>query len=339
MDTDGDYFPPAVTTGAARAPGLFRVAQRGRSSGWARGTVGAGPEALLPVGLDQVLAECADWATLWTMSADELDGEPRLLVPLGTQELWAAGVTFERSRAARTEESVSPDPYDRVYSAERPELFLKAAPGRVQGPLGPIGIRADSSWDVPEPELAVLADSSGRIVAYGVGNDVSSRSIEGENPLYLPQAKVYRHSAAIGPCWVPPEVVGPLEDLEVGLVIEREGRDIFTGSASLATMRRHPEELVAWLFHTQDFPAGVALLTGTSIVPPPELTLRPGDRVLVSITSARGGVSLGLLENVVEKVGRSEWRGLSRAHTEAVTDVAAHLTFTLCEGLLMVLSC
>jgi len=294
-----------MTGGAAMVPGLFRVAPRGGSSGWARGTVAAGPLELLPLGLDQVLAKGADWGTIWTMAAEELEPEPRLLVPLGSQELWAAGVTFERSRAARTEESVSPDPYERVYWAERPELFLKAAPGRVQGPLAPIGIRADSSWDVPEPELAVLADSSGRIVAYAVGNDVSSRSIEGENPLYLPQAKVYRHSAALGPCWVPSEVAGPLEDLDVGLVIEREGQDIFRGSASLATMRRHPEELVAWLFRAQDFPAGVALLTGTSIVPPPELTLRPGDRVLVSIASALGGVSLGVLENVVEKVGRS----------------------------------
>lgn len=286
-------------------PALYRVGRAGGEPGWARGTVEGGPEVLLPVGLDQILAEGTDWDSLWTMAGDRVEADAHVLVPLQAQELWAAGVTFERSRAARMEESDSPDPYDKVYRAERPELFFKAGPGRVQGPGDPIGIRADSSWDVPEPELVVLADSGGRVVAYGVGNDVSSRSIEGENPLYLPQAKVYHHSAAVGPCWVPVEAVGALDNLEVALVIEREGQGVFRGAASLGTMRRRPDELVSWLFRAQEFPTGVALLTGTSIVPPPELSLRPRDRVLISITRDDSR-SLGVLENVVEMVDSRE---------------------------------
>jgi len=258
----------------------------------------------LPVGLDELLAQAGGWDAAWTVPGEPLPGGSGLLAPLESQELWAAGVTFERSRDARMEESGSPDPYDRVYVAERPELFLKAAPGRVQGPGAPIGIRADSTWDVPEPEMALLADSSGAIVAVGAGNDVSSRSIEGENPLYLPQAKVYRHSAALGPCWVPLTVAGPLDALAIHLSILRgdPGAEVFSGSARLSTMRRRPVELIDWLFRGQDFPVGVALLTGTSIVPPPELTLQPGDRVRVRL-SGPTGASLGVLENMVQRVG------------------------------------
>jgi 2-dehydro-3-deoxy-D-arabinonate dehydratase len=298
MTDHGTSSKPGATS---VVPALYRVRQAAGEPGWARGTVETGPEVLLPVGLDQILAEGTDWASLWTMPGETIEAGPHLLVPLQTQELWAAGVTFERSRAARMEESDSPDPYDKVYRAERPELFFKAGPGRVQGPGEPIGIRADSAWDVPEPELVVLADSGGRVVAYAVGNDVSSRTIEGENPLYLPQAKVYHHSAAVGPCWVPTGAVGAFDNLEVALVIERESKDIFRGSASLGTMRRRPDELISWLFRAQEFPTGVALLTGTSIVPPAELTLRPGDRVHISITGDDGR-GLGALENVVEMV-------------------------------------
>jgi 2-dehydro-3-deoxy-D-arabinonate dehydratase len=174
--------------------------------------------------------------------------------------------------------------YDKVYDAKRPELFMKALPGRVRGPGEPIGIRADSTWDVPEPELAAVADASGRLVAYSVGNDVSSRSIEGENPLYLPQAKVYRGSAALGPCLVPVAEAPPFETLSVTLEISRDDNAIFQESVSLVTMRRRPDELLSWLFLAEDFPVGVALLTGTSIVPGPELTLRPKDRVAISIS-------------------------------------------------------
>jgi 2-dehydro-3-deoxy-D-arabinonate dehydratase len=210
--------------------------------------------------------------------------------------VWAAGVTFLRSRDARLEESKGLDAYDKVYLAERPELFLKALPGTARGPGQPIGVRADSTWDVPEPELAVVADRRGRIVAYTIGDDVSSRSIEGENPLYLPQAKLYRGSCALGPCLVPVAEAPEPEAMEIGLVIERDGAELFADRCSVADMKRGLGELVDWLWRGQDLPVGAVLLTGTSIVPPPELSLRPGDRVTISITG------LGALTNPVEPV-------------------------------------
>jgi 2-dehydro-3-deoxy-D-arabinonate dehydratase len=223
------------------------------------------------------------------------DGTP-LLAPAGGQPVWAAGVTFTRSRDARLEESRGLDAYDKVYLAERPELFLKALPGTARGTGQPVGVRADSDWDVPEPELAVVADRRGRIVAYTIADDVSSRSIEGENPLYLPQAKLYRGSCALGPCLVP---VGEAPDpaaMEIGLRIEREGAVLFAEACAVADMKRSLPELVDWLWRGQDLPVGAVLLTGTSIVPPPELTLRPGDRVTIAITG------LGELTNPVELV-------------------------------------
>jgi 2-dehydro-3-deoxy-D-arabinonate dehydratase len=222
-----------------------------------------------------------------------------LLAPLGGQPVWAAGVTFRRSLDARLLESGGLDAYDKVYLAERPELFLKALPGTARGPGQPIGVRADSDWDVPEPELVVVADRRGGIVAYTIGNDVSSRSIEGENPLYLPQAKLYQGSCALGPCLVPvaeaPEPAGML----ITLAIAREGTELFRDSCGVADMHRGLPELVDWLGRAQDLPLGAALLTGTSIVPPPELTLRPGDQVTISITG------LGELRNPVELVDTS----------------------------------
>jgi 2-dehydro-3-deoxy-D-arabinonate dehydratase len=157
-------------------------------------------------------------------------------------------------------------------------------------------VRADSSWDVPEPELAVVADRLGRIVAYAIGNDVSSRSIEGENPLYLPQAKLYRRSCALGPCLVPVAEAPAPADMEIGLVIERDGAVLFQDACSVGDMKRTLPELVDWLWRGQDLPLGAVLLSGTSIVPPPELTLRPGDQVAIAITG------LGELRNPVELV-------------------------------------
>ena len=220
-----------------------------------------------------------------------------MLAPVQGQEVWAAGVTYESSRVARNEESGGHDFYDRVYDAERPELFFKAAPGRVRGPGGLIGVRRDSGWDVPEPELGLVCSAAGKIVGYTIGNDVSSRSIEGENPLYLPQAKVYRGSCALGPCIVGVDEAPPLKELEIELRIARDRTTIFTGFTSAAQLHRTPEELVQWLFRAQDFPAGVVLLTGTSIIPEPEFTLRSGDKVRISITG------LGELVNTVEEVG------------------------------------
>ena len=266
----------------------------------ARGPAGDGPAELLDPGasIDGLLGgdPGALEALLAAPAGDPVpDGVP-VLAPAGAQPVWAAGVTFLRSRDARLEESKGLDAYDKVYLAERPELFLKALPGTARGPGQPIGVRADSTWDVPEPELAVVADRRGRIVAYTIGDDVSSRSIEGENPLYLPQAKLYRGSCALGPCLVPVAEAPEPEAMEIGLVIERDGAELFADRCSVADMKRGLGELVDWLWRGQDLPVGAVLLTGTSIVPPPELSLRPGDRVTISITG------LGALTNPVEPV-------------------------------------
>jgi 2-dehydro-3-deoxy-D-arabinonate dehydratase len=211
--------------------------------------------------------------------------------------VWAAGVTYATSRSARNEESGGHDFYNRVYDAERPEIFFKAAPGRVRGPGAQIGVRADSGWDVPEPELALVVNAGAEIVGYTIGNDVSSRSIEGENPLYLPQAKTYRGSCALGPGVVPAHEAPDPQEMEISLTISREGGAVFEGSTQVALLKRSPSELVEWLFKAQDFPVGVVLMTGTSVIPAAEFTLLAGDEVRIAITG------LGELVNTVEVVG------------------------------------
>jgi 2-dehydro-3-deoxy-D-arabinonate dehydratase len=279
---------------------LWRV-QTAQGERLARGTLAGGPTELLGAGatLDGLLSAGAD-ALAEAASGGPADGPvpagSTVLVPVGGQEVWAAGVTYARSRTARNEESGGHDFYNLVYEAERPELFFKAAPGRARGPGGVIGVRSDSGWDVPEPELALVCDARGEIAAYTIGNDVSSRSIEGENPLYLPQAKVYRGSCALGPCLVPVGEAPAPEDMEIRLAIARDGEDVFEGSTQVALLRRKPAELVDWLFRAQEFAAGVVLLTGTSIVPGKEFTLRGGDEVRIAITG------LGELANTVEVV-------------------------------------
>ncbi len=208
-----------------------------------------------------------------------------LLAPVGRQEVWAAGVTYWRSRSARMEESQNSGGstfYDKVYEAERPELFFKAAPFRVTGPGQPVRIRRDSAWNVPEPELTLLLSPKGRIEAYTIGNDMSSRDIEGENPLYLPQAKCYDGSCAIGPClYVSP---APLpETTEIVLEISRGGKTVFGGSVGITQIRRKFEELAAFLFREMSFPHGCLLMTGTGIVPPNDFTLQAGDEVRIQI--------------------------------------------------------
>jgi NADP-dependent aldehyde dehydrogenase len=286
---------PALSS--ASAPALWRL-QLPDGVRLAAGPPDAGPQHLLPasVDLDQLLRT---GGSALREAVNAPTGEPvpstaRVLCPLQGQEVWAAGVTFERSRTARNEEAGPVDFYDRVYAADRPELFAKAAVGRSRGPGEPVAVRADSGWDVPEPELAVVADAAGRIVAYTVGNDMSSRNIEGENPLYLPQAKVYEGSCSVGPCLLPVEDGLPPSELNIELSIERDGAELYADQVSVATMHRELEELVDWLFRGQDFPLGVALLTGTSIVPPPEFTLRAGDVVTVRIPG------VGTLRNPVE---------------------------------------
>ena len=205
-----------------------------------------------------------------------------LAAPAESQEVWAAGVTYLRSREARLEESSEKRIYAHVYESERPELFFKCAGWRVVPPGGDIGVRADSTWDVPEPELAVLSNSAGEVIAYACGNDMSSRSIEGENPLFLPQAKIYDRSCSIGPA----AVLAWRADVSrarMRMSIERSGQNVFAGAASIGDMTREPAKLVGVLHSSYTLPAGAWLLTGTSIVPPDTYTAQPGDLVRIEI--------------------------------------------------------
>jgi 2-dehydro-3-deoxy-D-arabinonate dehydratase len=207
-----------------------------------------------------------------------------ILAPIGTQEVWAAGVTYERSREGRREESKESGAaafYSMVYEAERPELFFKTAGWRVVGPGGRIRVRRDARWTVPEPELVLAINRDQQIVGYTLGNDVSSRDIEGENPLYLPQAKIYDNSCAIGPAiWIDDQ---PLDlNSEINCVVERDSKRIFQGSTALVRIRRRFTDLVEHLYRELSFPAGAFLLTGTGIVPPNDFTLLSGDRVRIA---------------------------------------------------------
>ena len=206
-----------------------------------------------------------------------------LRAPIDRQEVWAAGVTYLRSRDARMEESSQRDVYDRVYDADRPELFLKATPNRVSGPGEPIAIRGDSDWDVPEPELVVLLNTRGECVGYTIGNDVSSRSIEGENPLYLPQAKVFSRCAALGPTVITVDELPDVSNLEIELTIRRGGAELFKDSTATSQLHRKMSDLISYLLRNNEYPAGVFLMTGTGIVPPSEFTLQDGDEVTIRI--------------------------------------------------------
>jgi 2-dehydro-3-deoxy-D-arabinonate dehydratase len=208
-----------------------------------------------------------------------------LLAPLQSQEVWAAGVTYYRSRTARMEESKQAGGdsfYDRVYEADRPELFFKATPHRVAAPGGGVRIRSDGRWNVPEPELTLAVNAAGRIFGYTIGNDMSSRDIEGENPLYLPQAKVYDGSAAIGPCLVVTDEL-PAASTRISLQIQRSGRVVFAGETSVGQIKRPLPSLVDWLFRDNRFPHGCLLMTGTGIVPPDTFTLASGDEIQIAI--------------------------------------------------------
>jgi 2-dehydro-3-deoxy-D-arabinonate dehydratase len=220
---------------------------------------------------------------------------PDILPPIGSQEVWAAGVTYYRSRDARMQESKDAGGgsfYDRVYVADRPELFFKATPHRVVGPGAKVAIRKDAKWSVPEPELVLYISPAGKIAGYTVGNDMSSRDIEGENPLYLPQAKVYDRSCALGPCLLLAET--PLApETPIQMQIRRAGKDVFSGATSLKELKRKPEELVAYLYKECSFPAGCFLFTGTGVVPPDSFTLQAGDEIEITIPP------IGTLTNVV----------------------------------------
>jgi 2-dehydro-3-deoxy-D-arabinonate dehydratase len=223
--------------------------------------------------------------------------EANVIAPIIDQEVWAAGVTYLRSKVARMEESKDAGGgsfYDRVYEADRPEIFFKATPHRVVGPGDPVRLRGDSKWNVPEPELALLVNPRGKIIAYTIGNDMSSRDIEGENPLYLPQAKVYDGCCALGPCLLIEDPAEPLaRETPIELEIRRGSEVAFAGKTSLAQMKRKFEELVGWLFRDNSFPTGAYLLTGTGVVPPDSFTLQSGDEVCITIPP------IGALRNVV----------------------------------------
>ena len=230
-----------------------------------------------------------------TSGAREVEAPGDVLAPLDRQEVWAAGVTYERSKSARMEEAKEAgggDFYDRVYEADRPELFFKATAHRTSGPGQAVRVRADSRWSVPEPELALAVSAAGRVIGYAVGNDLSARDIEGENPLYLPQAKVYSGSCALGPCLLLQDDPLPTST-EIRMEIERDGQAAFADQITLASLRRTSEELVGFLFRDHAFPHGCFLMTGTGIVPPDSFALRSGDLVRITIDP------IGTLENPV----------------------------------------
>jgi 2-dehydro-3-deoxy-D-arabinonate dehydratase len=221
--------------------------------------------------------------------------ESQILAPVGKQELWACGVTYLRSKVGRQEESKASggaDFYAKVYEAERPEVFFKATPNRIVGHNGKVNIRKDSTWDVPEPELTLVVTSSGKIIGYTIGNDMSSRSIEGENPLYLPQAKTYDACAAVGPCIYVTEE--PLDiNTMINLEINRNNTTVFTDQIAISQMKRTPQELVSFVYRECTFPDGCLIMTGTGIVPGSDFTLQSGDEIVITIDN------IGKLVNAV----------------------------------------
>jgi 2-dehydro-3-deoxy-D-arabinonate dehydratase len=229
---------------------------------------------------------------------DEAHAEPlaavRLLAPLDRQEVWAAGVTYKRSQAARMEESeAAASCYDRVYRSPRPELFFKATSHRVAGPDQDLRIRVDSAWNVPEPELTLVVNSRFELVGFTIGNDMSSRDIEGDNPLYLPQAKLYNQCCGLGPCITLADDMPPRAQIGISLEIVREGKTVFAGQTSVAQMARTFEDLIAWLARDNSFPYGVLLLTGTGIVPESSFTLQAADQVAITVDG------IGVLRNSI----------------------------------------
>jgi len=215
-------------------------------------------------------------------------------IPIDSLETWAFGVTYEDSMKERQAESDTPDVYGKVYTADRPEAFFKSTLARLKGPNDKVGIRKDSTWDVPEPELTFIV-FHGQIVGFTVGNDMSSRSIEGENPLYIPQAKIYNSSASIGPCWVPIELLD-YNNLKVEMIIKRDSNEVFSGSGNTNLMKRKCDELNKWLHSSNDIPDGSTVMTGTGTIPPEEFTLKAGDEISITIEN------IGTLLNTVIEV-------------------------------------
>ncbi len=290
---------PLDTATLPRLPALVRVMAGGRPALtlWREGRLRVLPGlsldllCALPAGLAREAIERG--------AGPEVDpGAVDLLAPAESQEVWAAGVTYRRSRQARMEEAAIKDIYAQAYESRRPELFFKAAGWRVVPSGGDAGIRSDSTWDVPEPELAVLSGSRGEVLAYSCGNDMSSRSLEGENPLYLPQAKIYHRSCSLGPAAVPAWECDPA-DLRMAMRIERDGLPVFVGTARTSQLVRSPADLTAVLHSSYPLPAGAWLMTGTAIVPDPPYTAEAGDVVRITIEG------LGTLVNRLVRVAHS----------------------------------
>lgn len=264
--------------------GLRRVRHRGEEL-----LVFASPRGLHPLGatLAELLAAGVDAlfaAVDRAVARPPLEGDVEPLAPVDRQEVWASGVTYERSRQARVEEAVVKSVYDLVFEAERPEVFLKAPAWRVPPPGAPLRVRSDSSWDVPEPELALVLTAQGEIAGYLAADDMSSRSIEGQNPLYLAQAKIYDDSLGLSDTIVLARDLGDMaRQARIVLTIQRAGEEVFRGETSTASMRRSFEELASYLFRELTHPWGAVLLTGTGLVPPDELTLEDGDVVEIAI--------------------------------------------------------
>ena len=280
---------------------LFKVRLPHDEVRLARGSIEDGPGELLTadVTLDGLLA-AGGAALAEALASAEADGpcpsEAVILAPIDDQEVWCAGVTYKRSKEARMEESTQPDHYDRVYDADRPEIFFKGNGWRARGPGETIGIRNDSGWDMAEAELGLVIAADGTIVGYVAGNDMSSRTIEGENPLYLPQAKVYDLACALGPAIVPASD-GADPEFPVRMTIIRDGATLFEGETTTAQLKRSHRELVDHLTRALTFPRGAVLLSGTGIVPDASVTVKAGDSVRIEMGD------LGVLENPVVGIG------------------------------------
>ena len=257
--------------------------------------------ALTGISIDDIVRTILDSGSAEKIKLDELvessksEGSLRIDIPLDPPEVWAAGVTYKNSEMERRRESDTPDVYSNVYNADRPEVFLKSTSDRCMGPFEEVGIREDSNWNVPEPELAFVL-YRGDIIGYTIGNDMSSRQIERDNPLYLPQAKFYDQSCSIGPCFVTTESVNDPQNLGVQCLIVRDTETVFEGTTSTSDMARTCLELADWLQRSNRVPEMTTVLTGTSIVPPPDFSLQPGDNVIITIDE------IGTLENSVIQV-------------------------------------
>lgn len=261
---------------------------------WLRQSAGRVAEAIAE--LEDLINQAEGQYAVTAFQAEPALNQPHLLAPVDEQEIWAAGVTYERSREARQEEAQDGgDVYARVYRAERPEIFFKAQGWRVVGPGGEVGIRSDATWSVPEPELAVVFNPKLEVVGFTIGNDMSSRDIEGANPLYLPQAKVYTASCALGPGIVL-NATSEWPAASISLIIERGGAVVFSGEVSTGRIKRTISELGMYLGHSYSVPDGVVLLTGTGVVPPSDFTLAAGDVVTIRIDG------IGELRNRVKVV-------------------------------------